>query len=218
MAEYKIRGTKVVTPYPARLTPGEARLVFSLEKVFSPGRILADCYFPKAEAELGKSKVVTQADLVQVDALVVDESGVYVFESKDYVGWIYAHGERAYWTQVSGYGENKQQFYSPVRQNAAHLAAVRAIVGEVPIFSVIVFGRETTLKVVEGLPENCIVCTQAEIRQVMARRRQEQCLRETRAEELYRVVRRGLVNPDGVVRAEHVEEVQAAAEYRQRVF
>lgn len=212
MAEYKIRGTKVVSPYPTELTPGEVRLIFGLEKVFSAKRIFADCYFPKVDLKLGVRKVVTKADLVQIDCMVVDESGVYVFESKDYVGWIYAHGKRVHWTQVSGYGKNKHQFYSPVRQNEAHIAAIRTIIGDaVPIYSVVVFGREATLKVLEDLPENCIVCTQAEIRQVMTRRCQEQCLDAEKVDSLCRRIQLGMVNPDRVVRAEHIEEVQEIA-------
>ena len=212
MAEYKIRGTKVVTPYPAQLTPGEVRLIFGLEKIFLADRIFADCYFPKVDPKLGVRRVVTKADLVQIDCMVVDESGAYVFESKDYVGWIYAHGKRVHWTQVSGYGKNKHQFYSPVRQNESHIAAVRTVIGkEVPIYSVVVFGREATLKVVEDLPENCIVCTQAEIRNIMGRMSQEKCLNTAQVEELCQAARRGLVNPDGVVRTEHIEEVQEIA-------
>lgn len=209
MVGYKIRGTKVVSPYPAQLTPGEVRLVFGLEKVFPAERIFADCYFPKVDPKSGVRKVVTKADLVQIDCLVIDESGVYVFESKDYVGWIYAHGNRVHWTQVSGYGKNKHQFYSPVKQNESHIAALRTIVGsEVPIYSVVVFGREAELRVVEDLPENCMVCTQGAIRQVMTRMRQNQSLDTEKAEGLCQAVRRGLVNPDGVVRSEHIEEVQ----------
>lgn len=212
MAEYKIRGTKVVSPYPVQLTPGEVRLIFGLEKVFAATRIFADCYFPKVDPKLGVRKVTTKADLVQIDCMVIDRSGVYVFESKDYVGWIYAHGNRVHWTQVSAYGKNKHQFYSPVKQNESHIAAVRTIVGDdVPIYSVVVFGREAELKVLVDLPENCVVCTQAAVRRVMTQMSQKQCLEEGRVEQLCRMVRLGLVNPDGVVRAEHIEEVQELA-------
>lgn len=212
MAEYKIRGTKVVSPYPTQLTPGEVRLIFGLEKVFPAQQIFADCYFPKVDPKLGVRKVTTKADLVQIDCMVIDRSGVYVFESKDYVGWIYAHGNRVHWTQVSGYGKNKHQFYSPVKQNESHIAAVRTIVGdEVPIYSVVVFGREAELKVLVDLPENCVVCTQVAIRRVMTQMSQTQVLEQERVEELCRMVRLGLVNPDGVVRAEHIEEVQEIA-------
>lgn len=212
MVEYKVRGTKVTSPYPTELTPGEVRLIFGLEKVFPAERIFADGYFPKVDPKMGVRKVVTKADLVQVDCMVVDESGIYVFESKDYVGWIYAHGNRVHWTQVSGYGKNKHQFYSPVRQNETHIAAVRTIVGEtIPIYSVVVFGREATLKVLEDLPENCIVCTQAEIRRAMEGRRRGPCLDREKVEGLCRRIRLGMVNPDRIVRAEHVEEVQEIA-------
>ena len=120
--------------------------------------------------------------------------------------------ENGHWTQVSGYGKNKHQFYSPVRQNESHIAAVRTVIGkEVPIYSVVVFGREATLKVVEDLPEECIVCTQAEVRNIMSRMSQEKCLDTAQVEELRQAVRRGLVNPDGVVRTEHIEEVQEIA-------
>lgn len=199
-------------PYSPEVTPGEARLVFSLEKVFPAQRILADCYFPKVDPKLGVRKVATKSDLAQVDCMVIDESGVYVFESKDYVGWIFAHGDRVHWTQISNYGKNKNQFYSPIRQNEAHIAAIRTIVGkQVPIYSVAVFGRETELKVVEDLPERCVVCRQGEVRQIMARMRQEKWMTTGQADELYRKVRMGLVNPDALVRAEHVEEVEELA-------
>jgi len=209
---YKIRGTKVVSPYPTNLTPGEVRLVFSLEKVFLPERIFADCYFPKVDARLGVHKVATKSDLVQIDCLIVDRSGVYVFESKDYVGWIYAHGDRVHWTQVLAYGKNKHQFYSPVRQNEAHISALKSVVGDdVPIYSVVVFGREAVLKVVEGMPENCIVCTQVGVRKRMEELVRKTILSEAKIEELCSVVGRSLVNPDGIVRAEHVTEVEAIA-------
>ena len=212
MVGYKIRGTKVVSPYPTNLTPGEVRLVFSLEKVFLPERIFADCYFPKVDARLGVHKVATKSDLVQIDCLIVDRSGVYVFESKDYVGWIYAHGDRVHWTQVLAYGKNKHQFYSPVRQNEAHISALKSVVGDdVPIYSVVVFGREAVLKVVEGMPENCIVCTQEGVRKRMEELVRKTILSEAKIEELCSVVGRSLVNPDGIVRAEHVTEVEAIA-------
>lgn len=212
MVGYKIRGTKVVSPYPVQLTPGEVRLIFALEKVFAPERIFADCYFPKVDPKLGVRKVVDKSDLIQVDCLVVDESGVYVFESKDYVGWIYAHGERVHWTQVSGYGKNKHQFYSPVRQNESHVAAIRTIVGDtVPVYSVVVFGREATLKVVENLPNDCIVCTQAGVRHVMAQMSEKKQISFGRVRMICEGIRRGLVNSNELVRAEHIEEVREIA-------
>lgn len=168
-AGYKVRGTKVVSPYPVSLTPAEYRLVFSLQKYFAPEMIWADYYLPKTRtSELHSRNVaeagLTRADLLQIDCIAVNQKGVFVFESKDYVGWIYGHGDRVHWTQVSAYGQNKHQFYNPIRQNMGHVKAVRELCGEdMPIYSVIVFGREATLKVLTDVPEGCIICTQTEL-------------------------------------------------------
>ena len=80
-----------------------------------------------------------------------------------------------------------------------------------PIYSVVVFGREAVLKVVEGMPENCIVCTQVGVRKRMEELVRKTILSEAKIEELCSVVGRSLVNPDGIVRAEHVTEVEAIA-------
>lgn len=165
---YKITGTKITSPYPVKLTPAETRLVYSLQKLFDPENILIDCYFPKPDSKPNdqriKNHVVSDAELLQIDCLAVDERGIFIFESKGHLGWIFGHGDRVHWTQVSAYGKNKHQFYSPVRQNASHVSAIASIFGTiVPLYSVIVFGGDVTLKVIDNLPPDCYVCTQAEL-------------------------------------------------------
>ena len=100
---YKIQGTKIWSPYPVELTPGERRLLFSLQRFFDSEMIFADFYLPKVDRveKTGTARVMAAADLLQIDGLAVNENGVFVFESKDYVGWIYGHGERIHWTQVA---------------------------------------------------------------------------------------------------------------------
>lgn len=202
-------------PYPAKLTPAETRLVFSLQKFFRPEFILADYYLPKADkvAEMVKRGTRTVAEsekLLQIDCLAVNKAGIFVFESKDYQGWIYGHGERVYWTQVVKYGKEKQQFYSPVRQNGAHVAAVRGVLGDgVPIFSVIVFGRQAELKVMEGMPENTMVCTQAGLYNLLEGFSDQ--LDEDEMERTMRLLRLSGVNPTAMTREVHSEEVEQVA-------
>lgn len=211
--QYVIRGTKVKSPYPAQLTPAEVRLVFVLQKFFRPEMILADYYLPKLAAGRKAENVATMADLVQIDCLAIDRRGVFVFESKDYVGWVYAHGERVHWTQVSGYGKNKQQFYSPVKQNMAHIKALRELCGgEVPIFSWVVFGREATLKVVENMPEDCRVVRQTELRVALTDLNLAEKLSESELMGLRGRLEAGRINPTTLTRAEHVAEVREVAE------
>ncbi len=212
--QYKIRGTKVVSPYPPELTPGETRLVFALQKFFQPEMILADYYLPKQDQETGRNRerVVSTADLVQIDCLALDRRGIFVFESKDYLGWIYAHGERVHWTQVSAYGKNKHQFYNPIQQNEAHIAALRGVSGvDVPIYSVVVFGREATLRIRENIPENCWVLTQRDLYNWAGAVALEEKLTEAEVRSLRARLEVGRVNPTTLTREEHVAEVQDLA-------
>lgn len=217
--DFLILGTKVRTPYPPKLTPAEVRLVFSLQKFFKPELILADYYLPKVNQQLkvqGKEAVtVAESEkLLQIDCLAVGLAGVFVFESKDYQGWMYGHGNRVHWTQVVKYGKEKHQFYSPVRQNAAHVDAVRSVVGDdIPLFSVIVFGRQAELKVVEDLPPDTQVCTQAGLYDVMGGFEDKITWEEARR--LKDVLRASGVRPTAVVRDEHREEVEILSSKRQ---
>lgn len=206
-SQYQIRGTKVFSPYPPKLTPAEHRLIFSLQKIFSPQNILADCYFPKPN--LRTNQTVSDANLLQVDCLAIDERGIFVFESKDYVGWIYGHGERVHWTQVSAYGQNKHQFYNPIRQNLAHVQAIATIFGNlVPTYSVIVFGREATLKIINNVPDKCYICTQTNLRSTLQNIRSNRpALSEQQISEIKQKLLASCVNPTTITRLEHIQEI-----------
>jgi restriction system protein len=59
----------------------------------------------------------------QIDHIVVSRFGVFVIESKHCSGWVFANtNKRADWYLTTG--KNKYPFYSPVRQNHAHVCAI----------------------------------------------------------------------------------------------
>lgn len=206
METCKIRGTAVTSPYPVQLTPAEYRLVYSLQKIFPPEQIIADCYLPKPDRP-HTTHLTSVADLTQIDCLAIDERGIFVFESKDYVGWIYAHGNRTYWTQVSAYGQNKHQFYNPIRQNATHITALRTIVPDIPIHSVIVFGREATLKVLADIPADCLVTTQASLRSQLLNHPASAKLTPANIQQTLQTIRAALIAPNRLIRDTHIAEV-----------
>lgn len=207
---YRIQGTKVVSPYPVELTPGERRLVFSLQRFFDPEMIMADCYFA-GKSQLDRveaGRVTNGANLLQVDAIALSEKGVFVFESKDFVGWIYGHGRRQRWTQVAAYGREKYQFYNPVRQNARHVEAVRmGVEKKIPVYSVVVFGREATLKVVEDLPADCLVTTQMGLGTALESIGEE-ALSKTKMKQVWRDLLAARICPDRRARERHVAEAK----------
>lgn len=219
ISSFRVRGTKVTSPYPTQLTPAEHRLIFSLQKVFAPEHILADCYFPKPDrptlschsVQISTPKVLTTADLLQIDCLAVDQRGIFVFESKDYVGWIYGHGDRIHWTQVSAYGQNKHQFYNPIRQNSSHLDTITAIFGNlVPLYSIIVFGREATLKVITDIPEHCYVCTQGHLLSMLKTIASNRpAFSAHQITDIVTKLNASRIDPTTIIRDQHVQEINS---------
>lgn len=93
-----------------------------------------------------------QGKTTEIDLIMIHEKGIFVFESKNYSGWIFGDAEQLYWTQSFQNGE-KYRFYNPIRQNKTHIKALAAYL-EKPISSFtsyIVFSERCTLKKV---PQN----------------------------------------------------------------
>jgi hypothetical protein len=61
----------------------------------------------------------------QVDHILVSRFGVFVIETKDYKGWIFAGAQNRTWTQVLY--RAKFGFQNPIRQNYRHVCAVREL-------------------------------------------------------------------------------------------
>ena len=73
--------------------------------------------------------------------------GIYVFESKNYSGWIFGSEDQQQWT-MSLNAHTKERFYNPVKQNRAHVRALAAYLGlpESAFMSFIVFSERCELK------------------------------------------------------------------------
>ena len=83
----------------------------------------------------------------QVDHILVSRFGVFVIETKDYTGWIFANAEHATWTQATF--NDKYKFQNPIHQNYRHVLAVQALLDFVPstaIHSVVVFVGDAEFK------------------------------------------------------------------------
>ncbi len=76
----------------------------------------------------------------QIDHVVINQNGVFVIETKNYSGRIYGNESQTQWTQVLNYGKVKERFYSPIKQNEAHIQAIRKLLGnDIAICSIVVF-------------------------------------------------------------------------------
>lgn len=121
---------------------GEWRTEYALTHDNLPGRlvVLKNIYVPM------KDKTT------ELDLLMLHEKGIFVFESKNYSGWIFGDADGLKWTQRLQNGQ-KNRFYNPIRQNRTHIKALAAYL-RLPVdafTSYIVFSERCTLKKV---PEN----------------------------------------------------------------
>jgi hypothetical protein len=104
-------------------------------------KFLFNCYLPKDDGET-----------TEIDVLMIHSSGIYVFESKNYSGWIFGSENQKNWTQTlpSGRKVHKEHFLNPIIQNKLHIRWLKKQIGEgVPVYSVIVFSERCELKKVE---------------------------------------------------------------------
>lgn len=94
----------------------------------------------------------------EIDLLMIHEKGIFVFESKNYSGWIFGDAEQFNWTQALRNGQ-KNRFYNPIRQNQTHIKALAIYLG-LPMsafISYIVFSERCVLKKVPDNTSNIVI-------------------------------------------------------------
>lgn len=102
-------------------------------------KFLFNVYVPKDNGET-----------TEIDVLMITPKGIFVFESKNYSGWIFGNENQKNWYQTlpSGRGRShKEHFYNPIMQNRSHIKHLQAVFEEpIPMYSIIVFSERCTLK------------------------------------------------------------------------
>ena len=73
--------------------------------------ILNDLYLP-----------IEDGRTTQIDHIVVSRFGIFVVETKNYTGWIFADAASKVWTQTIYHEKNT--FQNPIRQNYRHICAI----------------------------------------------------------------------------------------------
>lgn len=121
---------------------GEYLIYKKLRKYEEQGaRFLFNCYLPKKKEET-----------TEIDVMMIADSGIYVFESKNYSGWIFGSEKSRSWTQTlpNGKKSRKERFYNPIMQNKTHIKWLQNIIGtDLPVYSIIVFSERCTIKKME---------------------------------------------------------------------
>ena len=138
-----------------------ARIVYRAIKKGFYGRLLQNVYIPKAGG-----------GTTEIDLLFISVKGIFVFEVKNYAGYIFGSGDRKEWTVTLYAGKNwyggkeveKHHFYNPIWQNRGHISNLNRILKyKAPLFSAVVFSDRSELKHVEYDPGDCEVLHTSEV-------------------------------------------------------
>lgn len=145
---------------PKRGTRSERRLVIKmLKQGVHPKAIFHDLYLQKKNGEYS-----------QIDIVVATPQGLLAIEVKDYSGWLFGNERQKYWTQVLNFGKEKHRFYNPLIQNEGHIKTIREQSEQfatLPIYNVVLFDGNCTLKNISYTSENTFVGYASQIKYVL---------------------------------------------------
>ena len=93
----------------------------------------------------------------EIDVMLFHSSGIYIFESKNYKGWIFGSENHKIWTQSIKPSEKnkarKYRFLNPIIQNKLHLSCLEVLLTDeekaLPLHSVIIFGNNCRLQKIQ---------------------------------------------------------------------
>ena len=123
------------------MNEGEKQLYFICEKYIEQGYyLLPNALFERPDG--GTS---------QVDLIMISDKGIFVFEMKDYKGFITGNEYHTEWTQhlTTNKGKKKYKLRNPIKQNENHIKTIKSILNSegisLPLYNVVVFGLTAVL-------------------------------------------------------------------------
>lgn len=131
--------------------------------------LILNCFVPQIRGWLGEKRVrsllnelddslyivennlLLQADTktVQIDHVVISNYGIFVIETKNYVGWVAGKDFDKTWTHINR-ARFKTKMINPVKQNWGHIQTLKGALSSFPninFISVVVFNEGVKLKV-----------------------------------------------------------------------
>lgn len=133
---------------------GEFLTFTYLEKLGDNHKLMTNLYIPKEDGTT-----------TEIDLIMLSETGIYVFESKNYSGWIFGDEKNRYWTQTLQ-NRQKNRFFNPIWQNKGHINALKSALdlnNDNIYKSYIIFSERCTLKKINITSSNVKVIKRNEL-------------------------------------------------------
>lgn len=156
-AYYKITGNSYLSMKFDKGKYGEYLTYRALRVYEADGaKFLFNCYLPRDNGET-----------TEIDILMIHKSGIYVFESKNYSGWIFGNEKGKTWTQTlpQGRRSHKEHFLNPIIQNKLHIKWLKNFIADdtIPLHSIIVFSERCSLKSIAVFSSDVAVIKRGDI-------------------------------------------------------
>ena len=109
----------------------------------------------------------------EIDVVYITPKGIFVIESKNLSGYIFGSENQPQWTTTLYAGANslkssyKYKFYNPIWQNTTHIKALQEYLGEIRVYSFVVFGSNCELKSINYNPENVCICREDSFKNII---------------------------------------------------
>lgn len=179
---------------------GEGETFFILESIPVYSRIVTNVYLP------------TENGTTELDVVFISEMGIYVLESKNYSGWIYGNINHKFWTSVIY--KSKHKFYNPIWQNKTHIKALKSVIDEEDIKSIIVFSERCTLK--EISVGNHVVINRYDLKSTIEEDL-ENIVFDKNKVDLYYYKLKVYSNQDDEYKRRHIENIRSKRKYDKRL-
>lgn len=171
-----------------------------MERLPGKLRILTNLYIPKSDGTT-----------TEIDLLLVDPTGIYVFESKNYSGWIFGTEKDKNWT-ASLNGHVKNKFQNPISQNRGHINALAKVFPKVDrglLYSYIVFSERCELKKTPASSPEAVITKRNHLENILRNdiNARQQMLSPEQVDELFEKLSQ-FANADEAVKAKHIEQIE----------
>lgn len=153
-------------------------------------------------------------ETTEIDVIMIAPQGIFVFESKNYSGWIFGHENNKIWYQTlpAGRKSHKENFFNPIMQNNTHINCLKALVDEkIPIYSIIVFSERCTLKKVITTNKDVKVINRRDIKHAISSLTTTQVLSQEDITEIYNKLHT-YTQVDKSVKLRHIENINKLIE------
>jgi len=161
----------------------------------------------------------THYGTTQIDHIVVSPYGIFVIETKNYKGWIFGHENSEEWKQSLlgkktfwGWSSEQHKFRNPIRQNAAHVRAIKSRLkdlGNFTIIPIVVFSDNAELSITTP---NHIVLNWSNLRSVIKSFRTP-CITQEDIQRIVSKISAGNITTEGS-REKHIRNIQTVQQNR----